>query len=91
MCPAHADMITHTHACSLKRNEDKGLWRPWLAAAFVEIQRSYRHMHANKRYGPRIKTAVEPDGKENQDEIKDKRNEKAGSYQPAWYVQPVPG
>lgn len=33
------------------------------------------------------KTAVEPDGKENKDEIKEKGNEKAGSYQPTWLVR----
>lgn len=64
VCPAHTDVTTHTHAHSLKRKEDKGRWRPWLAASFVEIQLSHRHMHANKLCGPRI-TAAELDGKEN--------------------------
>lgn len=79
-------MITHAHARSLKRNEDKGLWRPWLAASFVKIQLSHWHMHANKCCGPRIK-GVEPDGKKNKDEMEDKTDEKAGSYQPAWLVR----
>lgn len=34
VCPAHTDVIAHTHACSLKRNEEKGLWGTW-PAAFV--------------------------------------------------------
>lgn len=87
VCPAHTDMITHTHARSLKRNEDKGLWRPWLAASFVKTQLLYRHMHANKMLWTKNKTSVEPDGKENRDEIKDEMNEKAGSYQPAGLVR----
>lgn len=44
--------------------------------------------HARKRMlWTENKTAVALDEKENKDEIKDKRNEKAGSYQPAWLVR----
>lgn len=33
VCVQHTQTykVTHTHTLSLKRNEDEGLWRPWLA------------------------------------------------------------
>ena len=47
--------LTRTHTRSLKRNEDKGLWRPWLAVLFVKVELTFLHMHAHKRSGPRAR------------------------------------
>lgn len=40
VCVQHTQTykLTHTHTHSLKRNEDKGLWRPWLAVIFVKVE-----------------------------------------------------
>lgn len=46
--------LTHAHTHSLKRNEDKGFWRPWLAVFFVKVELTYLHMHAHKCLGPWI-------------------------------------
>lgn len=46
--------LTRTHTRSLKRNEDKGLWRPWLAVLFVKVELTYLHMHAHKSFRPWI-------------------------------------
>lgn len=39
VCVQHTQTykLTHAHTHSLKRNEDKGLWRPWLAVLFVKV------------------------------------------------------
>lgn len=56
--------LTRTHTHSLQRNEDKGLWRPWLAVLFVKIEPTHLHMHANKRRGPWIRLQRHTDGEE---------------------------
>lgn len=40
VCVQHTQTykLTHTHTHSLKRNEDKGLWRPWLAVIVVKVE-----------------------------------------------------
>lgn len=54
VCPAHTNTqkLTRTHTRSLKRNEDKGVWRSWLAVSLVKVELTSLHMHDHKGLGP---------------------------------------
>lgn len=49
VCVQHTQTFKHTQACtlSLQRNEEKGLWRPWLAVVFAKVKHTHTHTLMN--------------------------------------------
>lgn len=45
----------HTHTLSLKKNEDKGLGRPWPAVLFIKLDLMFSHMYTHKVLGPWVR------------------------------------
>lgn len=72
VCVQHTQTykLTRTYTRSLKRNEDKGLWRPWLAVLFVKVELTYLHMHTHKCLGPWIQLQRRTESRKQREKVK---------------------
>ena len=87
VCVQHTQTykLTRTHTRSLKRNEDKGLWRPWLAVLFVKVELTFLHMHAHNMFwanGHGFRDGRRVENKEETEQVTEEAGRYFYAYQP---------